>query len=128
MTIGVTDWVWNYSRSRHGARLVLLAIAGHGEAATISVARLAYMAGLAERATQMAVHELIELGELAVEPNAGERGWNRYSVLMSHMDRLTMPTSAPRDEVPAETRFFVFERDGYRLRYFLFVTHQSRPF
>jgi hypothetical protein len=80
----------------------------------VSIDRLARMAGLGERATQMAIRELIRLGELTIEPNAGVCGWSRYSVLMSHMDRLPMPASSSSDEVPIATRFFVFDRDGWR--------------
>ena len=50
MAISVMNWVWNHSRSRHGARLVLLAIAdcasGDGGNAWPSVAELKRKTGL----------------------------------------------------------------------------------
>ncbi len=71
MAIDAAAWVWDHSRSRHGARLVLLAIAYYGEVVTIGVSELGDMARLSERATRMAIAELVSLGELAVEFNAG---------------------------------------------------------
>ena len=59
MAISVMNWVWTHSRSRHGARLVLLAIAdcasSDGGNAWPSVAELKRKAGLAERAVQTAL-------------------------------------------------------------------------
>jgi 5-methylcytosine-specific restriction endonuclease McrA len=112
MAIGVMTWVWDYSRSRHGARLVLLAIADRGEVATITVAELSCKTRLAERAVQSAIRELVALGELAVEYNIS--GASRYRVLMSHMDPRPIPPSTVREPIPVELRFFVFERDNYR--------------
>jgi hypothetical protein len=59
VAIGVMNWVWTHSRSRHGARLVLLAIAdcasGDGSNAWPSVAELKRKAGLGERADRKSV-------------------------------------------------------------------------
>jgi len=79
-------WVWDHSQSRNAARLVLLAIAdcasGDGTQAWPSGAELRRKAGLSERGVQNATQELIEIGELVVEWNAGPKGVNRYTVLM----------------------------------------------
>jgi helix-turn-helix protein len=79
-------WVWNHSRSRHGARLVLLAIAdcasADGGNAWPSNAELRRKSGLGERAVQSAVAELAALGELEVRYNEGPKGCNRYRVIM----------------------------------------------
>lgn len=112
MAIDVTDWIWTRSRSRHGARLVLLAIGHHGEVVTISIAELADMTHLSERAVRMAIGELVTIGELAVEFNIGSN--SRYRVLMSERDPLPLPQPTKRDPIPVEVRFFIFERDGYR--------------
>lgn len=86
MAIGVMTWVWNHSRSRHGARLVLLAIAdcasGDGGNAWPSNAELQRKSGLGERAVQLAIGELVKLGELEVRYNEGPGGCNRYRVIM----------------------------------------------
>ena len=112
MAIDATAWVWDHSRSRHGARLVLLAIAYYGEVVTISVGELGGMARLSERATRMAIADLVSLGELAVEFCAGSN--SRYRLLMPDRERLPLPAPTKHDPVPVAVRFFVFERDGYR--------------
>jgi len=84
------DWVWHHSRSRHGARPVLLYIAwairekGDGPFpgwAWPSNPELAGRAGMSERAVQTAVAELVRLGELEVRYNAGPKGCNLYRVI-----------------------------------------------
>jgi HNH endonuclease len=112
VAISVTDWVFDHSRSRHGARLVLLAIAYYGEVVTISVRELGDMTLLGERAVRMAICSLVELGELAVEYNAGDS--SRYRVLMIDREPEPLPPPTKRDPIPVKVRFFVFERDGYR--------------
>jgi len=111
VAIGVTAWVWEYSWSRHSARLVLLAIADCGEVATITVAELVQKTLISERAVQIAVRDLVALGELAVEYSGAG---NRYRVLMPHMIRPPIPEPTVRIPVPDGLRFFVFRRDGYR--------------
>ncbi|MGH3415019.1 MAG: helix-turn-helix domain-containing protein [Actinocrinis sp.] len=87
MAISVMTWVWNHSRSRHGARLVLLAIAdcasGDGGNAWPSNAELRRKSGLGERAVQASLAELVKLGELEVRYNEGPKGCNRYRVVMN---------------------------------------------
>ncbi len=93
-------WVWNHSRSRHGARLVLLAIAdcasSDGGNAWPSNAELQRKSGLGERAVQSAIAELVKLGELEVGRNAGPKGCNSYRVIMTDPRRICTPAeSAP---------------------------------
>ena len=87
MAISVMTWVWNHSRSRSTRRLVLLAIAdcanSEGGQAWPSVAELMRKAGLGERAVQTALTDLVDLGELVIEYNAGPKGCNRYRVVMT---------------------------------------------
>ena len=104
MAISVMNWVWTHSRSRHGARLTLLAIAdcasSDGGNAWPSNKELQRKTNLTERGVRTAVAELIGLGELAVDLNTGPGGCNRYRVLMT-----TPPAeSAPgKDCPPAES-------------------------
>jgi hypothetical protein len=88
-------WVWNHSRSRHGARLVLLAIAdcasGDGGNAWPSNAELQRKAGIGERAVQSAIGELVKLGELEVRYNEGPGGCNRYRVIMGDPRNICTP-------------------------------------
>jgi len=85
VAISVSNWVWDHSKSRHGARLVLLAIADcvktEGGWAWPSVKELCRKTQLAERAVRAAITELSGLGELDVEFNAGPGGCNRYRVV-----------------------------------------------
>lgn len=106
------EWAWDHSRSRNGARLVLLAIAHYGEVVTISVRELGDMTLLGERAVRMAVCGLVELGELAVEHHAGDS--SRYRVLMIEREPEPLPPPTRRNPIPVAVRFFVFERDGFR--------------
>lgn len=80
------NWVWDHSRSRHGARLVLLAIADRARengAAWPSVKDLKRMTGLGERAVQGAIIDCEKLGELEVGYQLGPKGCNLYRVLMT---------------------------------------------
>lgn len=110
MAIGVMTWVWNHSRSRHGARLVLLAIAdcasADGGNAWPSNAELRRKSGLGERAVQTAIAELTSLGELEVRYNAGPKGCNAYRVIMSDLDPRNICTpaeSAPPQKMRGST-------------------------
>jgi len=91
---------------------VLVAIAYYGEVVTISVRELCDMTLLSERAVRMAICNLVELGELAAEYNAGDS--SRYRVLMIEREPEPLPPPTKRDPIPVAVRFFVFERDGYR--------------
>jgi hypothetical protein len=80
-------WVWNHSQSKHSARLVLLAIADSMNSehawAWPSNTSLAQRTNMSGRAVQMAVGELVKLGELEVGLNEGPKGCNRYRVRMT---------------------------------------------
>ena len=107
MAIGVMNWVWDHSRSRHGARLVLLAIAdcasGDGTNAWPSVTELKRKTGLGERAVQAAVAELVTLGEIQVDYNAGPKGCNRYRVIMRPVIHTPAESAPPQNLHPANT-------------------------
>lgn len=102
MAIEVMTWVWHHSRSKNTARLVLLAIAdcarADGSHAFPSNAELREKANASERGVQQAVKELVALGELEVQYNAGPHGVNLYRI------RMTPAESAPRRKrTPAES-------------------------
>jgi Helix-turn-helix domain len=93
--------VWERSRSRGPARLVLLAIADNahddGAQAWPSMMTLVRKTGLAERTVQGALNTLQELGELEVAHNAGPRHCNLYRVLMT----TPAPDAPPQEMHPA---------------------------
>ena len=93
------NWVWDHSQSRHGSRLVLLALADCGGVAWPSIAELMRKTGLTERAVQTAIADLINLGELAVDRNGGPKGCNRYRVIMPKGGAESAP---PQNLHPAE--------------------------
>jgi hypothetical protein len=113
LAIDTMEWVWEHSRSRYGARLTLLALAYYGEVVTISVSELCRMTLLSERAVRMAICNLVDLGELAVEYNVGSN--SRYRMPMP--DREPEPEPLPslkRKPIPPRVRLLVYERDGWR--------------
>lgn len=99
MAVTVMAWVWERSRSKPTARLVLLAIADHangdGVDAFPSMAQLMSKTGLSERAVQKAIGELVDLGELHVSAGGGRGKTNRYRVLMVEREN-------PAPETPYE--------------------------
>jgi hypothetical protein len=107
VAIEVMTWVWNHSQARHGARLVMLAIAdymngGHSWAWP-SMAALAEKTLLKERAIQVAIADLAKLGELEVDYNGGPKGCNRYRVLMSTPAESAPPQNLhPADNAPPQ--------------------------
>jgi hypothetical protein len=108
VAISVSTWVWEHSRSRHGARLVLLALADCMNTADgwawPSNRELQRKTQLTERAVRTAITELAALGELAVEFNAGPGGCNRYRVLTpaenKEGQKLPPAETAPRQDLP----------------------------
>lgn len=104
MAIEVITWVLEHSRSRNGARLVLIAIAErakpNGTGAWPSVRDLMRRANLAERSVQSGIKELERIGELKVEWNKGQNGSNLYTVLMH---RTPAESAPPQDLHPAES-------------------------
>lgn len=81
------SWVFEHSRSKKNARLVLLAIADcandEGRQAYPSMPTLMKKTGLCERAVTGLVGDLERLGELEVKRNGGPRGCNLYRVVMT---------------------------------------------
>ena len=100
MSIQATNWVWNNSSHKGGPLLVLLAIADHahddGGGAYPSIDTLAFKSRLSTRQVKRVLHELVESGELVIEPNAGPRGANLYTVTFERgedkLSFLTGPT------------------------------------
>lgn len=90
MAINVMLWVLEHSRSRHGARLTLIAIADNagsdGGDAWPSVKELARKANISVTAVHAAIKELVRLGELEVTVGGGKPGpngpTNMYRVIM----------------------------------------------
>jgi Helix-turn-helix domain len=103
----VLNWVWQHSRSRHAARLVLLAIADRAHedgVAWPSNAELKRMTGLGERAVQTAVIELARSKELQVQYQQGPGGVNRYRVSMQVKARTPAKSAPPPQTLrPAES-------------------------
>jgi Helix-turn-helix domain len=90
MAINVMQWVWDKSRSRLSARLVLLAIADNassdGGQAWPSINELARKARISVTSVHDAIRSLVELGELEVLVGGGKTGrygtTNSYRVIM----------------------------------------------
>ena len=83
MSVAATTAVWEHSESSGVARLVLLAIADHADPVGVawpSVARLAAMCRVSDRAVQNNVKHLEMLGELKREISKGRRGCNLYQI------------------------------------------------
>ena len=112
MAIEMMSWVLDHSRSKHGARLVLIAVANcmntPNRWAWPSNKELQRQTNLTERAVRLAVAELIELGELAVDLNSGPGGCNRYRVITAVAPPANFAPgkdcppeiSAPRQDLP----------------------------
>lgn len=83
MSIKVTNWVWAMSKSRNGARLVLLAIADRADDSGLawpSIEDIADRTKLSARAVQKGIASLVEIEELEVENGGGRHRSNRYRV------------------------------------------------
>lgn len=84
MSIKVTNWVWENSQSRNGARLVMLAIADRADEngfAWPSIEDIAARTFLSPRSVQKGIANLIEIGELAVGLGGGRHRRNRYQII-----------------------------------------------
>lgn len=97
------SWVFERSRSKKNARLLLLAIADcandEGRQAYPSMPKLQQKTGLSERSVTNLVAELEKLGELKVSRNAGPRGCNLYTVVMTPAE-----SAPPQNLHPRKTR------------------------
>jgi hypothetical protein len=104
MSVHASHWVWEHSRSKGTARLVLLALADHAGAdggdAYPSVGRLAIRCGVGKRTVQEALKVLVSLGELVIEPQAGPGGANRYQIAMTPAESAPVRNLHPADPAP----------------------------
>jgi hypothetical protein len=99
-------WVWEHSKSRHGARLVLLAIADAANADGVaypSNKELRDKAGLGERSVQTAIGDLTALGELEVRYNAGPKGCNLYRVIADGPGEIGTPAESAPPQILRES-------------------------
>ncbi len=86
MSLKWTQAVWEHSRSRMGARLVLLALADHADESGLcwpSTDRLAAMAGIDARSVRRCINDLIELGELWTDGRRGGNHSTHYRILLN---------------------------------------------
>lgn len=107
MSVKVSSWVWEHSKTGGGDRLLLLAIADcagdDGDNAWPSVSTLAHKTQTADRTVQRGIERLQREGCLEVHRGAGRGGTHRYRVLMD--DRAagrepTQPVDGPVDNSP----------------------------
>lgn len=86
MSIRQLNLVWEHSKQRGGALLIMLAIADfaddRGEAYP-SVTTLANKGRMSERNARYVLRELEASGELAIEPNAGPKGCHLYRIRLT---------------------------------------------
>ncbi len=85
MSHKVSTFVWKFSQAKYASRLVLVALADFADDEGYcwpSVKTIAKKARVSERTAQYGIRQLIEIGELAVDPNCGPNGCNVYRVLM----------------------------------------------
>jgi hypothetical protein len=102
MSVKAMSWVWEHSRAKGSARMVLLALADHAGQedgdSWPSVGRLARRCGLGERTVQQAITTLVDLGELEVQWRCGPRGANRYRLTLTPAE-----SAPPQISHPAES-------------------------
>lgn len=100
MSLDAQDWVWNHSKSKGTARLVLLAIAdkayGKGCTAYAGTTMLVQRSNAARSSVVAAVDKLIESGELAVVAGQqGPRGETVYTLPKARRHRRSTPEGGP---------------------------------
>jgi hypothetical protein len=107
VSVKVSSWVWEHSKTGGGDRLLLLAIADcaddDGDNAWPSVSTLAHKTQTADRTVQRGIDRLQREGCLEVHRGAGRGGTHRYRVLMD--DRAAgrepaQPVDGPGDSQP----------------------------
>lgn len=114
MSLDAQDWVWEHSRSKGTARLVLLAIAdkasGPDCSAYAGTTMLVQRTNAARSSVVVAVDRLIEAGELEiVKGKTGPRGETRYRLPKARKHRRATqeggPDSGPvQNSDPSENR------------------------
>jgi hypothetical protein len=91
MSVRAISRVLEHSAARGGARLVLLSIANRahddGSGAWPSIRTIAHEANLSERQVRYCLRRLQQMGELRIDPAAGRRGTNLYTVLARDEER-----------------------------------------
>jgi hypothetical protein len=100
VSLDAQDWVWNHSKSKGTARLVLLAIAdkayGKGCTAYAGTTMLVQRSNAARSSVIGAVDKLIELGELAVVAGQqGPRGETVYTLPKARRHRRSGSEGGP---------------------------------
>ena len=84
MSIQAISWVLDSSKSRLGARLVMISIANYadksGRNAFPSVRTPAYKSNLSAPEVQRSLREPVALGELRIDRGAGPKGTHLYSL------------------------------------------------
>ena len=84
MSIKVMTYIWEESRQKGSALLLLLAIGDHahddGTGAYPSVDTLSRKARMTSRNTRLLLNRLTASGELTIEPAAGPHGANVYTI------------------------------------------------
>lgn len=101
MTIAVMNYVWEHSKSKGLARLVLLAIADNANEqgdAFPGISRIAKKCNATDRSVQTSINELERMGELQVFPQVGVKTasgrTNLYRVVMNGVN-----PELPRNEI-----------------------------
>lgn len=107
MSIHVMSTVWNESKSKGSARMVLLAIAdcaNHEGTAYPSVSTIARKCAFSStRSVQEHVQKLVALGELEVIPNKGKSGTNLYRILIIPNENSKNSDAPNPPQTPAES-------------------------
>lgn len=91
MSISVIDYVWKNSTRKGAALLVLLAIADFADETGLAfpaIKTLAVKARVSERGVQYVLRELVSVGELSIEANAGPKGCNKFRVHLVHGEKI----------------------------------------
>lgn len=101
-------WVWEHGRAQGADLLLLLAIADcaddTGRNAWPSTATLARKTRVSDRTVQRMITRLVTAGALEVEPNAGPRGTNRFTVVMREPDTAGPPAPQGSPHVHRDPR------------------------
>ena len=108
MSVQVTTWVWNHSKTTGSAKLVMLAIADHmnpeGTSAWPSLGRLVRMTGLSLPTVIRSIKTAEELGELVIDrktggrPPKGAHASNDYALVMDAETESKSNATLPLDD------------------------------
>lgn len=107
MSVQAVSWVLERSEAHLGARLVLLSIANHADRqgcnAWPSVSTIALEAHMSARQVQRCMRELVQIGELTIDANAGFNGTHRYTLSKMQGDNLSGVTICQGDNLSGVT-------------------------